>query len=57
MIKNIDFKPGDTIRVFERIKEVDKTRVQMFEGIVLGIKGRKENKSFRVRKLVGDVWV
>lgn len=55
MIKQINFVPGDVIRVFEKIKEGEKTRTQVFEGIVLGIKGRGENKTFRVMKKVGDV--
>ena len=57
MIQTIDFVPGDIVRVSEKIKEADKSRIQVFEGTVLGIKGRGENKSFRVRKMVGDVWV
>lgn len=57
MIKTIDFVPGDLIRVHERIKEGDKSRIQVFEGTVLAIKGRGENKSFTVMKIVGDVGV
>lgn len=57
MIKQIDFVPGDIIRVFETIKDGEKTRTQVFEGTVLGIKGRGDNKSFRVMKMVGDVGV
>ena len=57
MIQKIDFVPGDTVRVFEKIREADKTRTQVFEGVVLGIRGRGENKSFIVRKMVGDVGV
>ena len=57
MITKVNFVPGDIIKVFEKIKDGEKTRTQIFEGTVLGIRGRKENKSFRVRKLVGDVWV
>ena len=57
MITKINFVPGDVVRVHERIKEGEKSRVQIFEGTVLGTKGRGDNKSFRVRKLVGDVWV
>lgn len=53
----VAFKPGDTIRVHQKIQEGDKTRIQVFEGIVLGIKGRGENRSFRVQKMVGDVAV
>jgi len=57
MIKQIDFKPGDLIRVHERIKEGEKSRIQVFEGTVLAIKGRGENKSFTVMKIVGDIGV
>lgn len=57
MITNINFVPGDTIRVHQKIKEDQKTRTQVFEGVVLGIRGRGENKSFMVRKLVGDIAV
>lgn len=57
MIKSIDFVPGDIIRVHERIKEGDKSRIQVFEGTVLALKGRGENQSFTVMKIVGDVGV
>jgi len=52
-----NFVPGDTVRVHQKIQEGDKTRIQIFEGVVLGIKGRGENKSFTVQKMVGDVAV
>ena len=57
MIQKINFVPGDTVRVFEKVKEGEKLRLQAFEGVVLGIKGRDENKTFMVRKMVGDVAV
>ncbi len=57
MIKAIDFVPGDLVKVYQKIKEDEKTRIQIFEGVVLGIRGRGENKSFTVRKLVGNVAV
>lgn len=57
MIQKIDFVPGDIVRVHERIKEGDKYRIQVFEGTVLGIKGRDGNKSFTVMKMVGDIGV
>lgn len=57
MLQQVDFKPGDTIQVFQKIVEGDKTRTQMFEGVVLSIRGRGENKTFTVRKLVGDIAV
>jgi large subunit ribosomal protein L19 len=57
MISQINFNPGDIVRVFQKISEGEKTRTQIFEGVVIQIKGRGENKSFTVRKLVGDVAV
>lgn len=57
MITTIDFVPGDILKVYQKIKEGEKTRTQIFEGVVLGINGRGENKMFTVRKLVGNVAV
>lgn len=57
MITTIDFIPGDILKVYQKIKEGDKTRTQIFEGVVLGINGRDDNKMFTVRKLVGDIAV
>ena len=42
---------GDTIRVHQQIKEDDKVRTQVFEGLVIAIKGREVNKSYTVRKI------
>ena len=53
MLATIDFRPGDIVRVHQKIQEGEKTRIQVFQGTVLGIRGRGENKSFTVRKLVG----
>ena len=57
MILNLDFVPGDVVKVHQKIQEGEKNRTQIFEGVVLGIKGRGENKMFTVRKLVGDIAV
>lgn len=45
------FRPGDTVRVHVKIKEGDKTRVQPFEGVVVGRRGRDIEETFRVRKV------
>lgn len=50
-INEITFSVGDTLSVQQKIKEGDKTRLQTFEGIVIAIKGRGENKMFTVRKI------
>lgn len=57
MITTIDFKPGDVVRVHQKIKEGEKTRIQVFQGTVIQIRNRGENKMFTVRKLVGNVAV
>lgn len=55
---SFDMRPGDTVRVNERIKEGNKTRKQMFEGIVLARKhGREPGATFTVRKVSGGVGV
>lgn len=53
----INFAPGDIVEVYQQIQEGDKTRTQMFAGVVLQIRGRDENKSFSVQKMVGDIAV
>ncbi len=61
MIAQIDFVPGDTVRVHQKIQELDKgelkTRIQVFEGVVLFIRGRGDNKMFTARKVVDNVAV
>ncbi len=48
------FEIGDTVEVHCRIKEGNKTRVQVFTGTVIGRKGRGMNENFTVRRMVGD---
>ncbi len=50
-IKDISVHVGDLIRVHTRILEGEKERVQVFEGMVIAIKGRGVNKMFTVRKI------
>lgn len=45
------FEVGDTIKVNTRVIEGGKERIQVFAGIVIGIKGAGVGKSFTVRKL------
>lgn len=46
-----EFGVGDVVKVWQKIKEGDKFRLQAFEGMVLGIKGRGTGKSFTVRRI------
>lgn len=45
------FRVGDTISVIQKITEDEKTRLQAFEGILMGVHGGGVNQSFRVRKI------
>lgn len=47
----LTFGVGDTISIHQKIVEGDKTRTQVFKGIVIGIKGHQDLKSFTVRKI------
>jgi len=49
--KEITFGIGDKVRVVQKIKERDKSRQSVFEGIVIAIKGRDKNKTFTVRRV------
>ncbi len=57
MVTNIDFQVGDIVKVYTKIVEGEKTRTQIFEGQVLQIKGRGENRSYTVKKMVGPISV
>ena len=51
------FRPGDTVVVSVKVKEGDRTRLQAFEGVVMGIKKRGLNSSFIVRKISSGIGV
>ena len=54
----LDFNSGDTIRVWQRIKEGDKSRLQAFEGLVIARKhGREPGATFTMRKVSGGIGV
>jgi len=50
-LKETSFGVGDNVKVYQVVKEGEKTRLQVFEGMVIGIKGRGENASFTVRRI------
>jgi large subunit ribosomal protein L19 len=51
------FRPGDTVAVSVKVKEGERTRLQVFEGIVMGVKKGGLNSSFIVRKISSGVGV
>jgi large subunit ribosomal protein L19 len=52
-----EFRPGDSVRVHTLIKEGDKERVQIFEGVVIDRRGGSALASFTVRKISYGVGV
>jgi len=53
-----DIRPGDTVRVHFKITEAGKTRIQIFEGIVMAMKhGKGLDGSIKIRKISGGIGV
>ena len=52
-----NFSPGDTIKVHVKVKEGDKERIQVFQGLVISRKGGGARQMFTVRKVSGGVGV
>ncbi|MBQ2450728.1 MAG: 50S ribosomal protein L19 [Lachnospiraceae bacterium] len=51
------FSVGDTVKVYGKIKEGNRERVQVFEGTVLKIQGGSNRETFTVRKISNGVGV
>ncbi|MEY3733421.1 MAG: ribosomal protein [Actinomycetota bacterium] len=52
-----DFRPGDTVKVHVKVVEGNKTRVQVFQGVVIGRAGDGVRETFTVRKVSYGVGV
>ena len=52
-----DFRPGDTVKVYLRILEGEKERIQVFQGAVLRLRRGGVNSTFTVRKVSDGVGV
>lgn len=52
-----EFTPGDTVKVHVKIREGEKERVQVFQGVVIGRKKGTTNATFTVRKVSYGVGV
>ena len=50
-------RPGDTVKVHVMIKEGDKSRIQVFEGLVINKQGGGINEVFTVRKISNQIGV
>lgn len=52
-----ELNPGDTVKVFVRIKEGNKERTQAFEGVIIKIRGGSSNKTITVRRVFQGIGV
>lgn len=56
--RKLDLRAGDTAKVWQKIQEKGKTRLQAFEGLVLAVKhGKEAGGTFTVRKVTSGVGV
>lgn len=51
------FKSGDTIGVHVKVREGEKERIQLFQGVVIKVQGKGIERSFTVRKIASGVGV
>ncbi|MGA7613818.1 MAG: 50S ribosomal protein L19 [Thermoanaerobaculia bacterium] len=51
------FAPGDTIKVHVKVREGEKERIQIFQGVVISRRGGGSREMFTVRKVSGGVGV
>ena len=52
-----DYKAGDTLTVYYKIKEGDKERIQPFQGVVLQRRSSGATETFTIRKISGGIGV
>src|SRR3712207_9096746 len=52
-----DFRPGDTVKVHVNIIEGNRSRIQVFQGVVIGRQGEGVRETFTVRKVSFQVGV
>ena len=57
LVKRPAMRSGDTVRVHVKVREGDKERIQIFQGVVISRKGGGSRSMFTVRKISGGVGV
>lgn len=55
--RKTEFGPGDTVAVHQKIKEGDKERIQVFQGVVIAKRGTGTGETFTVRKISAGISV
>lgn len=56
-VRKPEFEVGNTVKVFVKIVEGKRERIQVFQGIVIDIHGSSTEQMFKVRKMVGQLGV
>lgn len=52
-----DFRPGDTVKCYVKVKEGNRERIQLFEGVVIRRQGAGLRETFTVRRIASGVGV
>lgn len=52
-----EFRPGDTVKVHQKVREGDKFRIQLFEGLIIACRNGGISESIVVRKMSNGVGV
>ena len=52
-----EFRPGDNVKVHVRLKEGEKERIQVFEGLVISCKDAAATETYTVRKISSGIGV
>ena len=52
-----EFRAGDTVKVHVKVREGEKERIQLFQGVAISRRGSGTNESFTVRKMSGGIGV
>jgi large subunit ribosomal protein L19 len=56
--EKFEFKAGDVVKIYKKIKEGEKERIQIFEGMIIAIKGRQSSSQMiTVRKVTFGIGV
>jgi large subunit ribosomal protein L19 len=57
-VKNIVLKPGQVVKVYQKVKEGGKERIQVFEGLIIDVKNKSGiHQTFTIRRVVDGVGV
>jgi large subunit ribosomal protein L19 len=57
-VKNIVLKPGQVAKVYQKVKEGSKERIQVFEGLIIDVKNKSGiNQTFTIRRVIDGIGV